>query len=166
VWKAGAVTVFAVSGLLALSGCGGSSAPSKSQYVAKADAICSVAHNKTAPLIGQVIAAGASLASGNAKSARQLAPVVQRLHAAAAAALAQLQALRQPSGEHAAIERFLTPLASIVEAIGKATTAMSSGQAPQALGLLAQVQPVTQQATSAAQAYGVPQCGTVVSALG
>lgn len=167
--RAKPITAVAVSGLLALAGCGGSSGPSKAQYVAKADAICTTAHTQTAPLIQQVAAAGASLASGGAgaaSGARRLASVVQRLHDVAAAGLAQLRALRQPSGDHAAIERFLTPLASVVDAIGQAATALGSGQAPQALALLQQVAPVAQQVASAAQAYGLTQCGSVVSALG
>ncbi|MFI4985493.1 MAG: hypothetical protein ACHP93_04140 [Solirubrobacterales bacterium] len=160
------ITAGAVGGLLVLAGCGGSSGPSKAQYVAKADAICTTAHTQTAPLIQQVTAAGASLASGGAPSARRLATVVRRLHDVAASGLARLRALRQPSGDHAAIERFLAPLASVVDAIGQAATALGSGQAPQALGLLQQVQPVAQQVTSAAQTYGLQQCGSVLSALG
>ena len=104
--------------------------------------------------------------SGGASSARRLAKVVQRLHAVAADGLAKLQALRQPSGDHAAIERFLTPLATVVDAIGQAAAALRSGQAPEALALLQRAQPVSQQVTGAAQAHGLRQCESVVSALG
>jgi hypothetical protein len=164
--RARLITAVAVSGLLALAGCGGGGGPSKSQYIARADAICQAAQSQTAPLIQQITAAGASLVSGGAPSARRLATAVQRLHDVAAGSLAQLRALRQPSGDHGAIERFLTPLASVVDAIGQAATALGSGQAPQALALLQQVQPVAQQVASAAQVYGLRQCGSVVLALG
>jgi hypothetical protein len=163
--RASVIAAATAGGLLILTGCGGSGGPSKSQYIAKADAVCATAHTQTAPLIGQVAAAGASLASGAAGAARRLAAAVQRLHEVAAGGLAQLRALRQPSGDHAAIERFLTPLASVVDAIGQAATVLGSGQAPQALGLLQQVQPVARQVTSAAQAYGLRECGSLFSAL-
>jgi hypothetical protein len=164
--RATPITAIAVSGLLAVASCGGGGGPGKAQYIAKADAICQGAQTRTAPLIEQITAAGASLVSGGASSARRLATVVQRLQAVAARSLAQLRALRQPSGDRTAIERFLTPLASVVDAIGQAATALRSGQAPQALTLLLQVPPVAQEVTSAAQAYGLRQCGSVVSALG
>jgi hypothetical protein len=164
--RANLITAVAISCLLALAGCGGGGGLSKSQYIAKADPICQAAQTQTAPLIEQLTVAGASLVSGGTGSARRLATVVQRLHAVAAGSLAQLRALRQPSGDHAAIERFLTPLASLVDAIGQAAIALGSGQAPQALALLQRVQPIAQQVTSAAETYGLRQCGSVVSPLG
>jgi hypothetical protein len=164
--RANLISAVALSSLLALAGCGGSSGPSKSQYVAKADGICKAAQTQTAPLINEVAAGAASLVSGGARSARQLATVLERLHSLAAGSLAQLRALRQPSGDHAAIERFLTPFASEVDAIGQAATALDGGQAPQALAHLEQVQPTAQQVTSAAQAYGLRQCASVISAVG
>ena len=88
------------------------------------------------------------------------------MHTAAAGSLAQLQRLKQPSGDHAAIERFLTPLGRVVDAIGKAAVAVGSGQVPAALGLLEQAGPVAEDATAAAQAYGMRQCETVLAALG
>jgi hypothetical protein len=164
--RANLVTAVAISCLLALAGCGGGGGLSKSQYIAKADPICRAAQTQTAPLIQQVTAAGAALATGGTDSAHRLATAVQRLHDVAAGGLAQLRALRQPSSDHAAIERFLTPLASLVDAIGQAATALGSGQAPQALALLQRVQPIAQQVTSAAETYGLRQCGSVVSPLG
>lgn len=155
-----------LSCLLALAGCGGGGGPSKSQYIAKADAICHAAQTQTAPLVQQVSATGAALATGGAGSAQRLATTVQRLHDVAAGSLAQLRALRQPSGDHAAIERFLTPLASVVDAMRQAAAALGSGQAPQAFALLQQLQPVAHQVTNAAQAYGLRQCGSVLSPLG
>lgn len=163
--RARPITAVAVGGLLALAGCG-SSGPSKSHYTSEADAICKSAQAQTAPLIKQIAAEGASLVSGGAASARRLATAVERLRTIAASDLAQLQALKQPSGDHAAIERFLTPLASVVGTIGQAASTLSAGQGPQALGLLEQVQPVAQQVTSAAQAYGVQPCGSILAALG
>ena len=146
--------------------------PSKSQYIAKADAICQTARTQTTPLIRQVTSAAASFASAprsaQPSAAAQLASTLQRLHAVAAGDLAQLQKLEQPSGENerAAIERFLTPFAAIVGEIGQAATALSGAQASQVLVLLARLQPDAQQMTSAAQAYGLKQCPTVLPAVG
>jgi hypothetical protein len=151
---------------LALAGCGGSSGVSKSQYIAKADTICKATQAKTAPLINQIAAAGVSLLSGSATRARQVAAVVQKLRTVAAGALAQLRALAQPSGDHAAIEKFLTPLSNVVDTIGTAGTALSNGQAVQALGALQGLQTVAGQLASAAKAYGLHTCQSVVALSG
>ena len=152
--------------MLGIAACGSSGGASKSQYIAKADAICAAAHAQTTPLIKEIVTAGPSLVSGGARSARRLATVVVRLHVVAARNLAELQSLPQPSGDRAAIERFLTPLAAVVVAIGHAASALGSRQAPTALALLEQAQPIAQQVTSGAQDYGLTQCESVVSALG
>ncbi len=160
------IAATALSSVLALAACGGSSGPSKSQFVAKSDAICKATQAQTTPLIHQITAGGAALITGGASAARQIAPTVQRLHTVAASGLTKLKALAQPSGDHAAIQKFLTPLASVIDAIGKAATALSQGQGPQALALLQQAQPLAGAVTSAAQAYGLPRCESVISALG
>lgn len=154
----------ALAVVLALAGCG-SSAPTKSQYIAKAGAICTTASTQTAPLIKQVTAAAVALGTGGASAAARLASVMSQLHAVGASNLEKLQKLEQPSGEHAAIERFLTPFSSVVSAIGQAAAAVEKGQGQQALGLLEQVRPASEQATSGARAYGLTQCETVLSAL-
>lgn len=154
--------------VLVVTGCGSSSnsGPTKAQYVAKVDAICKSAGSKTAPLVSKVVAGGASLASGSARAAHELAPVLQQLHATGAASIAQLRALKQPIGESSKIEGFLSPLTNVVAAVGQAASSLSAGQPSGALGLLAQVESDAQQTMSAAQAYGVAACGSVLSALG
>ncbi len=159
-----AALALALAVALMLAGCG-SSAPTKSQYIAKAGAICATASTQTAPLIKQVTVAAVSLSLGHASSVAKLASAVGQLHAVAASNLEKLQKLEQPSGEHAAIERFLTPFAGVVSAIGQAAAALEKGEAQQALGLLEQIRPASEQATSGARAYGLTQCETVLSAL-
>jgi hypothetical protein len=158
-----------VLGLL-LAGCGSSSGtpsgPTKAQYVAKADAICKAAGEKTAPLISKLEAGGAALLSASPAAARQLSTVVGGLHEDGSSALAQLRALKQPTGEKTAIESFLSPLSNVVSATGQAASSLGSGQGSAALGLLAEVQAEAQKATKAADAYGVQPCGSVVSAVG
>jgi hypothetical protein len=155
-----------VGGLLVLAGCGGSSGPSKAQFVAKADAICKTTQAQITPLVNQIAAAGAQLLTGSASATRQVATVVQHLHTVAAASLAKLRALAQPSADHKAIQKFLTPLASIVDSMSKAASALSEGQGPQALALLQTAQPLAQQVTGAAKDYGLVQCQSILSALG
>ena len=158
--------------VLVLAGCGSSNSssssngPTKAQFVSKADAICKAAGEKTAPLVSKLLAGGAGLASGSATAARELAPIVAKLHEYAAASLAQLQALKRPKGEASAIQTFLSPLSNVVGAAGQAASSLGSGQGSAALGLLAQVQTEAQQATKAASAYGVAPCGSVLAAIG
>ncbi len=162
-----AVALALVAGLIALAGCGGggSSHADRAQYIAKADAICQAAKKQTGPLIQQLSAEAAGLTSGSAASASKAAGIVEQLHTIAAADLAQLRALKQPSGDHAAIAKFLDPLGSLLNSLNQAASVLRSGQVPQALALLQQAQPTAQQVTTAAQQYGLKQCGTVLSLL-
>ena len=150
---------------LAVAACGGStkSGPTKAEYVAKLDAICKTAAEKTAPLLKQLEADAPAILSGNASRGREVAPVVQHLHEYGVSILSQLRALKQPKGEKAAIERFLSPLTNVVSAAGAAATSLSSGQVTGTLGLLEQVETQAGQAGSAATAYGAGPCGSVVS---
>jgi hypothetical protein len=158
--------LLAITGVLALSGCGGGGGgANRSAYVTKANAICRRASSQTGPLIKQVTSLAGSVMSGSSSTARQLAGTLSRLHTVAAGSLVQLERLKQPSGDRAAIKRFLTPLAQVVDAIGKAAAAVGGGQLPAALGLVQQAGPVAQDATAAAQAYGMRQCETVLAAL-
>ncbi|HYB23497.1 MAG TPA: hypothetical protein VED41_06855 [Solirubrobacteraceae bacterium] len=153
-----------LGGLCLLAGCG-ASAPSKAQYTAKADAVCQAASAHTAPLIAQLTSAAESLSSGNQSAAQELASLLQQLHALAASTLAKLQALRQPSGGHAAIEQFMTPFATLTGALAQAAAAAHAGEPQQALPELANAAPASQKMTSAAKAYGLTQCETAFAAL-
>jgi hypothetical protein len=167
-----------VGSVLAIAACGGggggsssqssstSSGPTRSQFIAEANAICKSTAKQTAPLINQIANAGVSLVAGSATSAHQAATVVRRLRTIAASSLAQLRALAQPRGDHAAIQRMLTPLAGVVDTIGTAGDALSHGQAAQALGSLSGLQSVAQQLASAAKAYGLHACESLVSFTG
>ena len=166
----------ALCGALALTllaaGCGSSkkssssSATTKAQYVARAEAICRAVGQKTGPLIAKLESAGPSLLSGGAQSARELAPVVEDLHADAASSLSELRALKRPKGLDEGVESFLSPLSNVVGAAAQAASSLSSGQGSAAIGLLAQVQAEAQRATKAADAVGLAPCGGVLAALG
>jgi hypothetical protein len=161
-----AVAWLAATGVIALCGCGSGGGSAKSAYVARANAICQTARSQTSPLIHDVTSLAGSVGLGGSSATKRLADSLSRLHMVAAGYLAELQRLGPPSGDRGAIERFLTPLAQVVDAIGKAAAAVGSGQVPAALGLLEQAGPVAQDATAAAHAYGMRQCETVLAALG
>ena len=151
---------------LTLGGGSKSSGPTKAQYLAKADAICQATAARITPLIHQATAGAPAVAFGGGPSAaRKLAPTFVKLRVAAAAGLHQLQALRQPSADHAAIVAFLSPLAAVVDAIGQAAGVLGAGNGGKAIQLLEQTLPIAQQVNSAAQSYGYNKCSTLLSAL-
>jgi len=152
------------SSLVLLAGCG-SSSPVKAQYVAKADTICRGAAEQTLPVVRQVTAAAGSLSSGNQTAARQLASALQSLHTTAGSSLAKLQALAQPASGRATIERFLSAYDSLYGAVGQAATAAARGQSQQALAELAKALSASQQMGSAARAYGMGRCASLIPAL-
>jgi hypothetical protein len=154
--------------LLALAACGGGGtttttsapkAPSKAVYVREVDAICLTVKAQTGPLIKQVLPLAESLEiSGAAAAATKLASLVTTLHADTSADLAKLRALAEPAGAHAAIERFVSPLSTIVAAVGQAATTLRSKTPANAIGLLAQLSSTAQQVKTAARAYGLVTC--------
>ena len=158
-----AVAVITAAAALALAACGGSSGPSKADYSAKANTICKSVVTQTAPLINQLKGSITSLVTGGGAGVKAAATGVARLHTIAAADLAKLKALAQPSGDHAAIQKFLTPLTSVVKAIGQAASSLAKGSVTGALLLLQQVQPLVGQVTSAAHAYGLGKCSQILA---
>lgn len=157
--------MLAIAAVLTLSACGGSSGSSKSAYVGKADAICRAARTQTTPLISEVTSEAGSVISGSSSARARLTGTLQRLHTLVAGSLAQLQRLRQPSGDRAAIGAFLSPLGQVVHLIGQAANAVGSGQMAAALALFQQGSPVAQRAATAAQSYGMQQCGSVLAGV-
>lgn len=157
---------FAASALavaVAVGGCGGSSGPGRAHYIAQANQICAQARTQAAPLIQQL---AATVSSPTAASERRAAPSVEKLEAIGQSYLAQLRALKEPSADHAAIERFLTPSGQVIDAIGQAASALKSGDTVTALAALQQIQTVAEDANGAARAYGLEQCGSVLTTGG
>jgi hypothetical protein len=162
----------AAAAALALAGCGGgggasttTSGPTHAQYVAAANGICSTARKQTASLINEIKSQTAAVITGNPGEAKALAAKVAQLHDVAAANLAKLRALAQPTADHTGISHMLKPLETVVGDIGQAATALSHGAALNAAALFQEAQPVAAQVTSAAHALGADQCGAVLSAL-
>jgi len=160
------LAALAVLASVALAACGGSSGPTKQQYTARANGICKTAGTQIKPLVSHITTLAASLLTGGTASAHKLAAAVSQLHEIAAADLAKLRKLRQPGGDHAAIEKFLTPLSTVVKAIGSAATTLTGSQPLAALALLQQVQPTAAQVTTAAQSYGLTRCEQILGSLG
>lgn len=158
------LAALAGSAVIVLAGCA-SSRPTKAQYTADANAICRSASTQTTPLLEQLTSAAESLSSGGQTAARELTSALQKLHTAASSSLAKLRALEQPAAGHAAIERFLSPFATVTEALGQAAKAASAGQPQQALTRLAAAASASRQMTGAARAYGITQCEIIFAAL-
>jgi len=153
----------------ALAGCGGggsaSHGPTRAAYIAKADAICRSAHAQTNDLISKIKALAPTLLIGGTAAAPSAPGLVAQLHAVAAADLARLRALAEPSGDHAAIAKFLDPLGSIVSAMGKALADLRAGHAVDAAALFSDAIPTAQAVRSAAVSYGFKACPSLLAAL-
>ena len=153
----------------ALAGCGGggsaSHGPTRAAYIAKADKICASAHAETNHLINQIKALATALVIGGTKAAPTAPALVAKLHTVAAADLARLRALAQPSGDHSAIAQFLGPLGLIVQAMGKAADDLRAGKAVDAASLFSAAIPTAQTVRSAATAYGLRSCPNLLAAL-
>jgi len=149
---------------VALAACG-SSGPTKSQYVAKAQTICANAKKQTEPLIRQITASAGALVKHDTHAITTIGTSMGQLHGIAATTLEKLRKLKQPSGDHAAIERFLTPFAGVTSALGHAATSLTEDQSQQAFATLEQLRPVSQEARSGAQAFGLAQCKTMIASL-
>ena len=153
----------------ALAGCGGGGSaahgPARAAYIAKADGICRSAHAQTNELISKIKALAPTLLIGGTAAAPSAPGLVAQLRVVAAADLARLRALTQPSGDHAAIAKFLNPLASIVSALGKALADLRAGRAIDAAALFSDAIPTAQTVRSAASSYGFKNCPSLLAAL-
>ncbi len=160
------VAVAAASALLA-AGCG-SSGPTKAQYTASANAVCRAASAQAVPVVRKLTGAYAALGAGNQAAVGEATGALQELHTATNAALTKLQALHQPSAGHATIERFLSALAAVSAALGRAATTAAAGpsQFQQGLAQMQAAAPAEQRMVVAAGAYGMTQCATIFTGLG
>lgn len=160
------LAVLVLLAALALAACGGgSSGPTKSQFDSKANAICKTVAVQTASLEKTVAARVPALAAGNTSSLGTLATDLAKLHTDAAAAQAKLQALKQPSGTRKQIEKFLTPLSSLVDFIRKGAAALDKRNAAAAISALEGAQALPQKITTAAGSSGLTQCEAIFSSL-
>ena len=165
--RARTLALLAAVAAVAVAGCGSSGAhgPTKAAYITKADAICASAHAETNHLINQIKALATALVIGGTKAAPTAPALVGKLHTVAAADLARLRALAQPSGDHSAIAQFLGPLGLIVQAMGKAADDLRAGKAVDAASLFSAAIPTAQTVRSAAKAYGLRSCPNLLAAL-
>lgn len=163
-----------LSSALVLAACGGggssststskASGPTRAQYIASTASVCKETEQKIAPMVKRLGSAPEELLLGG--SAAKIADIVEQLYSIAATGLARLRALPQPTGDHARIAKFLTPLSTIVDSIASAASGLKKGEGPQALATLAADQAVAKQVTRAARSYGLHQCESIFSALG
>ncbi len=166
--RPGARALVLVLTAAAIAGCGGGSAatgPTHKQYVARADAICRAARTQTNELIAKIKALAPKLLLGGTAAAPSAPGLVAQLHHAAAADLARLRALAQPSGDRAAIAKFLHPLSTIVSEMSNAEADLRAGHAIDAAALFSNAIPTAQAVRSAASAYGFKDCPGLLAAL-
>jgi len=145
-----------------LSGCG-SSASTKSQSIAKANAICRNVSSQTTPLIKHLTTAAESLlSSGGRRASQEVTSELQQLYTTANRTLAKLRALKPAVSD---IDQFLTPFATVTEALGRAARAAAAGQAETALLDVEAVASDSQQMTKAAKAQGLTACENALAAV-
>jgi hypothetical protein len=157
-----AFVLLSVIAALALAGCGGSSGPTRSQYVAKANVVCADARTQTAPLIASLKSAIGSLLSGG--SEKPLVRIATRLDAVAAATLARLRSIKQPGSDHTKIAAFLTPLTAVVADLGQLARAVAAGDTTGALAALERQQATKAKVVRSAHSYGLGRCSTLLAA--
>jgi hypothetical protein len=148
-----------------IAGCGGGgksqpSGPTRAQYIAQTDAICSATKAKAAPQLRALSSAGSSL---NPLKLAKLGPLAEQVRTTADAYLHQLQAVPQPAADAAAINDFLNPTRATVQAIDKAAGQLSSGNVLGAVGGLNEIQALANTANAAAATYGLHDCAKVLS---
>lgn len=161
------VAIFAasVTGVVLVAGCG-SSGSTKTDFIAKANAICRSASTKTAPLAQELIAAAASLSSSSGHSAgHHLTTALRKLDSTATNTLTRLQSLKLPTADRAEIERFLTAFASANDGLGRAAKAAGSGQPEQALSELKSLAADAGRMVRAAKASRLTVCENALGAV-
>jgi len=142
--------VVAISLAALLAGCG--SKYTKSDFAARADGICINAVREIRSLNAPSATAGQGLHALSQYLAKVL-PIVQ-------SEASQIRALRRPSGNQAALDRYLSAQAEVVAEYRRLAAAAKRGDAQRVASAEAKLQsnPV---ATLAGQ-YGLHDCGTPV----
>jgi hypothetical protein len=161
------VAIFAASMITAVlaAGCGGSGS-TKTDFIAKANAICHSASTKTAPLARQLITAAASLSSSSGRGAADhLTSALRQLDSTATNTLTKLHSLKLPSADHTEIERFLTAFASANDGLSRAARAAEAGQPEQALSELKSLLSDAQRMARTAKASGLTVCENALGAI-
>jgi hypothetical protein len=144
--------IVAVVSLAALlTGCG--SKYTKSDFVARADGICTNAVREIRSLNSPTAAGGQQLRA----LSQYLAKVVPIVESEAT----QIRALKRPSGDDAALDRYLSAQAEVVAEYRRLAAAAKRGDEQGAAGAEAKLQ-ASPVATLAAQ-YGLHACGTPAS---
>jgi hypothetical protein len=151
------VTAFALG---FMAGCGGDETTtitepeqlSKSQYIAKADAICRRDDKEVDPLRDQAVAA---FRAGNYEKA---ADVVEKMVSVSQPNLDELQALPIPrAGE--AVEQWLAQLQANLTLLGQVEDALRSVDLSRVRSLVRELLSIDEEADAIATGYGFRDCG-------
>ena len=138
------VAILSLAALLA--GCG--SKYTKSDFVARADGICTNAVREIRSLNAPTAAAGQELHALSRYLAKVL-PIVQ-------SEASQIRALKRPGGDPTALERYLSAQAEVVAQYGRGAAPRGDEQGVASAEAKLQASPVASQAAQ----YGLHACGT------
>jgi hypothetical protein len=158
--------VLLVAAALGLPGCGGSdggsSEPTRAEFIAKTDAQCKVSNARTKALNEQVrrVADGTR---DDARLLRELAPLLQRGYGQVRDNAAAFQAVNPPPADAAAVERIRKLYDEQAEIVRKLARAARRGELDAFRALSEEQRDVVVRARAAARAYGFKECGSTKS---
>jgi hypothetical protein len=137
--------------VLAGCGSGGSSGPSKASYVSQADAICSRGDVQIQSVPKpQLTGSSAQILKNLGSYVDQVLPLAQNV-------ITRLKALKQPSSDHALLQRYF---ASLDDAVAKLHTLSTAARAGDAKGVQAGANALSStQPDTLARQYGFKRCG-------
>lgn len=148
-WAAGAVTALLIAGC----GGGGDEAPSKADYIKKADAICQSNDAEAKRLSGQ---ANAQLAAGNFKagaaSLREAADVARKT-------FNEVKALDLPSDGADQVEALFASSEKGFTSLDETIGVIETGDVPKIKAAVAETAKLNEETDRLAAAFGFQQCG-------
>jgi hypothetical protein len=149
----------AVLSALALGACGGSSgqfasssapAPTKAQFVARADQLCRTQNTRLAPLSHRL---------ANATSPKDVVALLNQERTEVQAGIAALRAIPEPAADHRAIAGIIAQPASELTVVAKTAADLQHGDTTAFQTDAAQLKTVHQNYEHLAQSYGLHYCG-------
>jgi hypothetical protein len=151
---------------LVLPGCGGGDerhgAPTRAQFIAKADALCQASNRRTRALNLQLRRAGA-LARGERDLLRRLAPILERGAGGVARNAAAFRAAEPPAADEVEIDLIRGLYDQQTRLARRLAAAAAKGEVSSFKALSTQQDDVVARARRVSRAYGFKECGSTKS---
>ena len=150
--------------VLAVGGCGGDddepsgNAPTRAEYIAAGDEICTQVNEKTAELNREVDEIERT-ATDQAAALAAAAPLLAEAYDYQRDQLAEFRDLTPPAGDEEAVDRIVAGIEQQVALVGKIADAASAGDAERLAELGSQVAPLRTRVRGLLQGYGFEECG-------